>query len=425
VPLPSPSPADPTAAYTTEPLVPLPSPSLADPTAAYKLKGLDDAYQAYDLVIDAHNSPTDGNKQETAAKQNIAMADLSKSSGYCDKTNSNPDTFDLELHTDPLQRFSASKDHNACLPYNSTDSPAVPNATRHQTHLSSNGEPILLRQSMIKHTHFIKDISPNWHLYAIIAILTAIILALWFWPTNPPITPEIKTQKPVELTNSHAVTLFLAQVPTFDQNNITQHRLEAIHTLNRDYAVITSLWQLAPELLRSWQKYLSAKVISHQNFLKVAQHIPFEPSNFKDIDRSIYMAALAMFEIIAPDYLRYLDEIEGPIALPPSSPQNSPSPLFQQQYRQLLVRNWLNIAPKLGWKSWQLQLLAERTLCHTPQAPKSKLNASMAQKFKPCLEYLNQAHGILLQNEPQHPILPQILNRIQIYQALLQKSQAK
>lgn len=252
-------------------------------------------------------------------------------------------------------------------------------------------------------------------LWGIIAVLTFLLL----WPRPPASTDNKKTPRPQPPRTSAPTGPWVpvwTRLPSAHLPPFVTPRLQTLRWLHRSHATATQIWQLSTEAQQRLQTTLQAPVLRTTSLRQLMRRAPLELPQMEEMDRALLRATLALLAALAPGYNKYLDEMEASRTLPPLQSSWKLSPRQQHHLRRTWLQQALRQARSLRWRSWRLDLLAERIL-HPPHPEATAAKAPLRR----CLQRLQRAHRRLLRQQPQHPLLPRLINRIQLHQAYLRK----
>lgn len=194
---------------------------------------------------------------------------------------------------------------------------------------------------------------------------------------------------------------------------MVQRRLKALQKLHRDVNTATTFWQLTGKQEERIRRALKAQALGYQALQHLLQQVPLESHHWTDWDQAMRHGVEALLEAIAPKYQSYLDELSYKLSLPHLRVGWKLSEAMQRSYRNRKVKEWLQQLQMFRQSSWKLLLLQERILAEAPEPSKDQLREG--------LKLLQRAHKTLQSQNPNHPKLPKLSNRLQLYQAHLAK----
>ncbi|TNE52450.1 MAG: hypothetical protein EP343_00285 [Deltaproteobacteria bacterium] len=249
-------------------------------------------------------------------------------------------------------------------------------------------------------------------LYAVIVVLVVALL-MRPRPTSPPIKPN-PTQQPVQRNVASGNTVWMSvQLSKVANQPMVQRRLKALQKLHRDVNTATTFWQLTGKQEERIRRALKAQALGYQALQHLLQQVPLESHHWTDWDQAMRHGVEALLEAIAPKYQSYLDELSYKLSLPHLRVGWKLSEAMQRSYRNRKVKEWLQQLQMFRQSSWKLLLLQERILAEAPEPSKDQLREG--------LKLLQRAHKTLQSQNPNHPKLPKLSNRLQLYQAHLAK----
>ncbi|MCB9639676.1 MAG: protein phosphatase 2C domain-containing protein [Myxococcales bacterium] len=201
--------------------------------------------------------------------------------------------------------------------------------------------------------------------------------------------------------------------------------LQQLHNLHQDYVY---RWGLPPETLRKLGKLLFKKELSALTFQAFTQRPP-TPPQLQALDQALQQSLIASLEALAPSYAQKLDQMRALPPLPRSAPRFAWSKKQRKIARKELLQTWLKRVQRLGWKLWQVELLAEQLL-DFPYPPANALQKGPwvpqdLDAIRRTTERLKKAMELLQQEDAKHALLPDLQNRLQIQEAWLKEATNK
>ncbi len=198
--------------------------------------------------------------------------------------------------------------------------------------------------------------------------------------------------------------------------------LQQIHLLHQDLAL---QWGLPPETLRGLRQTLHQEAISTTTIHRFSLQAP-TPTQKQAVDRALQSALITTLEALAPTYTQKLDMMRSAPDLPTGAPLLPFPASKRKSARKELIQRWLQRTQQVGWKLWQLELLAEQIIDFpypsSAMLRKGPWMPSDLDAIRRTTARLQHVLRLLQKEDPKHALLPDLQNRLQIQQAWLNET---